>query len=111
MVELYIRLFIMIFLDRGTLASGVYVETKNSNHLNFRFTKAPYMQSFLPCYIYVKCFLYFTFNQAGVQLNSLLRRGGFRAPACLKLSFYMVYISLLLYTYYMYIVFIFFVCE
>ena len=50
------------------------------------------MQSFLPYYIYVKRFLYFTFNQAGVQLNSLLRRGGFRGPACLKLSFYMVYI-------------------
>ena len=57
------------------------------------------MQSFLPYYIYVKCFLYFTFNQAGVQLNSLLRRGGFRGPACLKLSFYMV----LLYTYILYI--------
>ena len=49
-----------------------------------------------------------------MQLNSLLRRGGFRGPACLKLSFYMVYIYIYIYHYYMhiiYIVFIFFVCE
>ena len=46
-----------------------------------------------------------------MQLNSLLRRGGFRGPACLKLSFYMVYIYIYISLLYTYIVFIFFVCE